>query len=59
MEIMLINTMIKAVKTTEECHRSSQNKGIVYMLFILTIFTTVLKGKCFGCRGASSTCAEF
>ncbi len=37
MEIMLINTMIKAVKTTEECHRSSQNKGIVYMLFILTI----------------------
>ncbi len=51
--------MIKAVKTTEECHRSSQNKGVVYMLFILTIFTTVLKGKCFACRGASSACAEF
>lgn len=51
--------MIKAELRQHLSVRSSQNRGAVYMLFILTIFTTLLKGKHFACRGDSSTCAEF
>lgn len=43
-----IHYMIKA---------DSQNGGVVYMLYILTIFTAVLKSKRFACRGAGNTCA--